>query len=71
LAGHLLSEEGIRDLQQNAGPVTHEGVCPNRTTVIQVFEDLQALLNNLVRLTASHLGDKANATGIVLVSRVV
>ena len=37
----------------------------------QVFEDEQAVLDDLVRLLALHVGDEADAAGIVLVARIV
>jgi len=37
----------------------------------EVFEDEQAVADDLVRLLALHMGDEADAAGIVLVARIV
>ena len=39
--------------------------------MIEVDENLQALLQNVVRLAIAHVGDEADAAGIVLLGGVV
>ncbi|MNE17902.1 hypothetical protein D3C80_1109020 [compost metagenome] len=71
LLGHFLTEEPIRDLHQNARAVTHQRVGTDSTAMRQVFQDEQAVLDDLVRLLALHIGNEADAAGIMLVARII
>ena len=71
LLGHFLAIEGIRDLDQDARAVAHQRVGTDGAPVVEVLEDLQALLNDFVALLALDMGDEADAAGIVLIARVV
>src|SRR6185369_11940624 len=68
LLGHFLTEEAVRDLHENARAITHKGVGADGTAVRQVLENEETVLDDLVRLLTLHMGDKADAAGIVLVA---
>ncbi len=67
LRGHLGAVELVRDLDQDAGAVAHQRVGADRAAVVEVLEDLQALLDDRVRLQALDVRDEADAAGVVLV----
>ena len=71
LRGHLGAVELVGDLDQDAGAVAHQRIGPDRAAVVQVLEDLQALLDDRVRLAAGDVRDEADAAGIVLLARSV
>jgi len=68
---HFLAEELVGDLQQNAGTIAHQRISTDGAAMGEVFQNEQAVLDDLVRLLALHMGDEADAAGIVLVARVV
>ena len=68
---HLGAVIVVGDLDQDAGAVAHQLVGAHRTAVIQVLQDLQTLLDDVVRARTLDVGDEADAAGIVLVARVV
>ncbi len=53
------------------GAVAHQRIGTDRTPVVEVLEDLQALLDDAVRLRTLDVRDEADAAGVVLVGRVV
>ena len=63
------NRSGICD--EHAGAVADQRVGPDRAAMRQVLEHEEAVLDDLVRLDALHLGDEADAAGIVLVARIV
>jgi len=69
--GHLGAVVLVGNLDQDAGAVAHQLVGPDRTAVVEVLENLQALLNDAVRLAALDVGHETDTAGIVLVRRVV
>ena len=69
LRRHLGAVELVGDLDQDAGAVAHQRVGADRAAVVEVLEDLQALLDDRVRLLALDVGDEADAAGVVLVGR--
>jgi hypothetical protein len=71
LLGHLLAKERIRNLDQDPGAVAHQRVGTDRAPVIQVLQDQQALLDDRVTFLAPDMRYKTDATGVVLVGRVV
>ena len=71
LLGHLLAEETVGNLHQNAGAVAHQRIGADRAAMRQVFEHEQPVLDDLVRLHALHLRDEADAAGIMLVARII
>ncbi len=64
-------QELMRHLEQHARAVAGIGLGSARTTVIQIGQDLQALLQDLVRFSAFNIYDKADAASVVLVSRII
>ena len=71
LRRHLLAIQRIGQLNQNAGAIAHQFVSTDRATVIEVFQNLERVLDNVVRLGALDMGHKANATRVVfLVGRI-
>ena len=71
LRGHLGAVELVGDLDQDAGAVAHQLVGADGAAMVEVLEDLQALLDDAVRLAALDVGDEADAAGVVLVGRAV
>jgi hypothetical protein len=69
--GHLGAVVIIRDLDQDAGAVAHQLVGAHRTAVVQVLQNLQALLNDRMRALTFDVRDKPHAAGIVLELRPV
>ena len=61
----------MRYLKQNSGAVPRARIATLRAAVREIFEDLQTLLDDVVRLLAFDVDDKADAAGVFLVSRVV
>src|SRR5262249_25107668 len=68
---HLLAEEPVGDLDQDAGAVGELRVPADRAAVRQVPQDRQALLDDRVALLPLDVRDEADAAGVVLVRRVV
>jgi hypothetical protein len=68
---HLFGEEAMRYLHENAAAVAELGICPDRAAVVEIDEDLQALGDDRVRPAVRHVGDEADAAGIMLVARIV
>ena len=64
-------QEFVRYLEQNSGAVPRTGIATLRAAVREIFEDLQTLADDVVRLLALDVDDKADAAGIFFVSRVV
>src|SRR5690606_15695050 len=51
--------------------VAHQRIGADGAAMRQVLEDEEAVLDDLVRLLALHVGDEADAAGIVLVARII
>ena len=68
LLGHLFAVELVRNLNQDACTVAHQRVGTHRTTVVDVFEDLQRAQDDVVALFALDMGDKAQTAGIVFIA---
>ena len=69
--GALARKELVRDLNQDAGAVAGFRIAAARAAVREVDEDLQSLDDDVVRLLALDVDHEADATGVVLVSRIV
>ena len=67
----LLGEEPVRDLDQDAAAVAHHRIGADGAPVGKVPEDREPLLDDGVRLHVLHVGDEADAAGVLLVLRVV
>jgi hypothetical protein len=61
----------MRNLGQQTGTITHQRIGTNGPTMLQIFQNLDAVLNNLVSRTALHVRDKANTTGIMFIARII
>ena len=71
LLGHLFSIERIRQLNQDTSTVAHQLVGTHRTPVVQVFQNLQRLRDDGMRLSAFDMSHKAHTTSVVFLSWVV
>ena len=69
MLGHFFTVERVGQLDQDTCAVTHEFVGTDRTTVVDVFENLEGLRHDVVALFALDVGDKAQTACIVLVGR--
>jgi hypothetical protein len=69
--GHLGAEVLVGDLDQDARAVAHELVGADGPAMVQVLEDLEALLDDRVRLLALDVRDEADTAGVLLVRGVV
>ena len=66
LRRHFFAKELIRNLNQNPGTIPHQSIRTDRATMIEVDQNLQALLNNAVTAPAFDIGDKAHAASVML-----
>ena len=64
-------EKLVRDLDQNARAVARFRIAAARAAMRQVDQNLNALLDDLVRFLAVQVHDKAHAAGVVLVAGIV
>ena len=64
-------EEIVGDLGQHAAAVAEGRIGADRAAMVEIDQDLKALLEDGVRLAVLHVGHKADAAGIVLLRRVV
>ncbi len=71
LLGHFLAIETVRNLDQDARAVAHQRIGADGAPVVEVLENLQALLDDLVAFLALDVSDEADAAGVVFVLRVV
>jgi hypothetical protein len=71
LLGHFLTIETVRNLDQDARAVAHQRIGAHSAPVVEVFENLQALLDDLVAFLALDVSDEADAAGVMFVLRVV
>jgi hypothetical protein len=71
LARHLLAQEVVGNLGEDACAVAHQRIGSHRAAVVQVEQDLQALLDDAVALLALDVGHEADAAGVVFVGGVV
>jgi hypothetical protein len=64
-------EELVRHLQQDAGAVTGERIATARAAVHQVEQNIDALLDDIVRGLSLDVRNETDAAGVVLMARVV
>ena len=69
--GALLLEEAMRDLGEDAAAVAELGIGADGAAMVEIAQDLQALLDQPVALAVLHVGDEADAARVLLVARVV
>ena len=67
----FLAKERVRHLDQDAGAVAGVDLAAARTAMQQVDEHLERLPDDGVRAHAFDVDDEADATGVVLVARIV
>jgi hypothetical protein len=65
-----LGEEVVRDLDQDPRAVARQRVCTDRAAVLEVLQNVERVLDDLVRLGAFEVGDEADAARVVLAARV-
>ena len=61
----------MRDLNQNAGAVAGSRIATARAAVRQIDENFNAVADDLVRLLAAEVHDKAHPAGVVFVTGIV
>ena len=64
-------QEAVRDLHQDAGAVARVDLGARGAAVGQALQDGEAAVDDVVVGTAVEIGHHADATGVVLVCRVV
>ena len=67
----LEPEKVMRDLNQDACPITSLGIGVQRPPMSKITQSLQAILENSILLLAALIGDKPHTTSIVLKTRMV
>jgi hypothetical protein len=67
----LRLEEFVGNLHQDARTVADQGVRADRAPVGQVLEDLNSVLDDLMRPPPFQVGDEADTAGIVIEARVI
>jgi hypothetical protein len=65
------SKEPVRYLEQHSGTITRKGISTNRTSVGEVCEHGQPLIDYLVTFAAFDVGDKPYTTRVVVKPTVV
>jgi len=71
LTRHLLAQEGIGNLDQDAGTVAEQRIVAGGAAMLEILEDLQPLRNDRMALLILDVGDEADAAGVMLVGGVV
>ncbi len=71
LLGHLFAEQGVRNLDQDAGTVALQRVGTHGTPVVQILQDFETLLNDLVGFVALDMCNETDTTGVMFVGGVV
>ena len=66
-----LIEKTPRQSGENAAAIAGVGLTTARAAMIHVFEHLNGIEHNLMARHALHIGNKPNATAILLVDRIV
>ncbi len=67
----LGNEELVRNLHQHAAAVAGLGVGPGGAAMVEVQQDLETHAHDVVGLGVVHVGDEADAAGVVLLGRIV
>jgi hypothetical protein len=67
----FLGEETMRDLHEDAAAVAHLGVGADRPAVVEVAQDVEALRHDGVGPAVLHVGDEADAAGVLLVRGII
>ena len=67
----LLGKEPVRDLDQDPGPVASVALATAGAAVFQIQQYLKAFFDHVIGLSAQHVHDKPDSTGIVFVSGII
>jgi hypothetical protein len=71
LLGHFLAEEAVGDLDQDAAPSPISGSAPTAPRWSRFFRICRPCLTIWWTSAVLHMGDEADAAGIVFVARIV
>ena len=66
-----VAQQGVRNLDQNAGAIAHEGVSADGAAMVEINQDLQAAGHDVMRFAPLDVGDKPHPTRVMLVARIV
>jgi hypothetical protein len=69
--GHLGAVEVIGNLDQDSRAVAHQWIGTDGATMVEVLENLQALLDDRMRSAAFDVGNETDPAGVVFKARVV
>ena len=69
--GHVFTEQGVWNLNQDTRAVAHQGVRTDRAAVVEVFQNLECLPHDRMAFLAFDVCHKTNTTGVVFVGGVV
>ena len=69
--GGLALEEGVRNLDQDAGAVAGARIRADRAAMFEVAQDVDRVGDDLMRLHTLDVGDEADAAGILFQARIV
>ncbi len=69
--GAFADEEGVGNLDEDAGAVAGLRVATRRAAMGEVDEHLKALADDLVAFFAADVRDQSHAAGIVLIARMI
>jgi len=66
-----MAQQPVRHLDHAAGAVAHQRVGADRAAVIEIDQNLQTAADDIVRLSALYVRNKADAARVVLVARII
>jgi hypothetical protein len=64
-------EELVRNLDQDPGTIPRVIFTATSTSMVEILKGREAISHELVRLAPLEIGDEADSTGVVLVSRII
>ena len=67
----LRDEKLMRHLNENARAIAGVDLAATRAAMIEIHQDLQALLDEIMRLLALDVGDEADAAGVLFKLRII
>ena len=69
--GCFLGKELVRNLYENAGAVSHARIRADRTAMLEIAENAQAIFDDLMRFAAFDVRDESDAARILVERRIV
>ncbi len=69
--GAFRREKPVRDLGQNSAAIAERRIGPDGATMVEIDQDLQTLLEDVVRLVVLQMRHEANTAGVMLLGGVV